>query len=96
MSKKPRPAPWDVLEVPVAQVRVRRDGTRYNAAAGMARNAWMAAYGTHLVAFWDGKSPGTRGMIRLAEACGLPVWRPGAVNLKKAVDPSPSRYSGHQ
>ena len=80
------PAPWDVLEVPVAQVRVRRDGTRYNAAAGMARNAWMAAYGTHLVAFWDGKSPGTRGMIRLAEDCGLPVWRPGAVKAQ----PGPS------
>ena len=81
------PAPWQDIEAPGAQVRTRRDGTQYNAAAGMARNAWMAAYGTHLVAFWDGKSPGTRGMIRLAEACGLPVWRP-AVAAERLPQPA--------
>ncbi len=71
------PAPWEMTDVPGAAVRTRRDGARYNAAAGQARNVWMAAYGTHLVAFWDGKSLGTRGMIALATAECLPVWRPG-------------------
>ncbi len=45
-------------------------------AAGMRRNQTMAWYGTHVVAFWDGQSAGTRGMIDLAKAEGLPVWVP--------------------
>lgn len=34
--------------------------------AGHKRNAEMAAVGTHLIAFWDGTSPGTKGMIDIA------------------------------
>ena len=41
--------------------------------AGYIRNAAMAEYGTHLVAFWDGKSPGTKGMIEVAKRKGLEV-----------------------
>ncbi len=40
-------------------------------AAGHVRNSIMAWYATHLVAFWNGKSPGTRDMIQLAEKEGL-------------------------
>lgn len=29
---------------------------------------------THLVVFWDGKSNGTRHMIEIAKAKGIPVW----------------------
>ncbi|WP_304526895.1 SLOG family protein [Halomonas sp. I5-271120] len=39
--------------------------------AGPIRNEFMAWYGTHLTAFWDGVSGGTKGMIRLAEQAGL-------------------------
>ena len=39
--------------------------------AGGARNEAMARYADALVALWDGKSPGTRDMIRRAEAHGL-------------------------
>ncbi len=46
---------------------------RYGKAAGMVRNAEMARYGSHLIAFWDGQSPGTRNMIETAEGFGLPV-----------------------
>jgi len=35
-------------------------------AAGPIRNKLMAEYGTHLIAFWDGKSMGTDNMIRQA------------------------------
>lgn len=42
--------------------------------AGMARNEDMAAYGDFLVAIWDGKSPGTRDMIRRMRAKGKPVF----------------------
>ena len=41
--------------------------------AGMIRNRQMAEYGTHLIAFWDGKSCGTKNMIEEAEKCGLDV-----------------------
>lgn len=41
--------------------------------AGYIRNKQMAEYGTHLVAFWDGSSPGTKLMIELAKEHGLTV-----------------------
>ena len=44
------PAEWDV----------------YGLSAGFRRNTDMAFYGTHLIAFWDGKSKGTKHMIDLA------------------------------
>lgn len=41
--------------------------------AGMVRNRDMAEYGTHLIAFWDGKSSGTEGMISIAKQLGLKI-----------------------
>lgn len=41
--------------------------------AGPIRNALMAEVATHLVAFWDGQSPGTKSMIDIARERGLPV-----------------------
>ena len=42
-------------------------------AAGPIRNAQMAAYADALVAFWDGRSRGTKDMIERAEMRNLPV-----------------------
>ena len=42
-------------------------------AAGPIRNAQMAAHADALVAFWDGRSHGTRDMIERAEMRNLPV-----------------------
>lgn len=41
--------------------------------AGILRNHEMGDYGTHLVAFWDGKSRGTKDMIDYAKKKGLEV-----------------------
>lgn len=41
--------------------------------AGYIRNAWMADEATHLVAFWDGVSKGTKHMIDIATKKGLGV-----------------------
>jgi len=41
--------------------------------AGIVRNEAMADYSTHLVAFWDGVSPGTRHMIDYCRRRGLGV-----------------------
>ena len=49
------------------------DWDTYGKAAGYRRNADMADYGTHLVAFWDGESRGTKSMIELAKKKGLKV-----------------------
>lgn len=56
------------------KLRLKRfpaDWDRYKHAAGPIRNSVMAWYGTHLVAFWNGKSSGTRDMIQQAEKEGL-------------------------
>ena len=39
------------------------DWKTFGKAAGPIRNEKMAKYGTHLIAFWDGKSKGTKNMI---------------------------------
>ena len=54
---KPFPADWD----------------KYKKAAGHIRNEEMAKYADALIAFWDGESKGTKGMIDLATKYGLKV-----------------------
>jgi hypothetical protein len=47
------------------------DWDRFGKKAGYIRNAEMAENATHLVAFWDGTSKGTKSMIDLAKSKGL-------------------------
>lgn len=54
-------------------MRFPAEWDRYGKQAGMIRNQQMAWAATHLVAFWDGESRGTRDMIRCAEESGLRV-----------------------
>tara|TARA_Y100000592_G_C5284360_1_gene227777 strand:- start:66 stop:425 length:360 start_codon:yes stop_codon:yes gene_type:complete len=49
------------------------DWDRYGKSAGYRRNAEMAEYATHLIAFWDGSSRGTKHMIDLADQKELKV-----------------------
>jgi len=53
----PYPADWD----------------KHGKAAGFIRNEEMACAGSHLIAFWDGVSNGTKDMIERATAHGLMV-----------------------
>ena len=46
---------------------------KWGKAAGPIRNGQMADYADALIAFWDGRSSGTRDMIRRAEDRGLRV-----------------------
>lgn len=46
----------------------------YSRAAGFLRNEDMLSIATHLIAFWDGKSSGTKHMIDIAQEKGIPVW----------------------
>ncbi len=46
----------------------------YHHEAGMVRNAQMAEKAEALIAIWDGKSKGTKGMIEIARKRGLKVY----------------------
>lgn len=67
------PADWDDLSHPDALVRTRRDGTKYNAAAGPIRNQKMIEETKPdlVVAFFGGN--GTKDCVRRALAAGIPV-----------------------
>jgi hypothetical protein len=54
-------------------VRFPAEWDKYGKRAGYLRNKQMAEYGTCLLAFWDGKSRGTKMMINLAKEQGIPV-----------------------
>jgi hypothetical protein len=49
------------------------DWRRHGKSGGLKRNAEMAAYADAIIAFWDGKSKGTKNMIDLATISGLQV-----------------------
>ena len=49
------------------------DWERHGRAAGPIRNEEMAEVSDALIAFWDGKSRGTRSMIEIARRKGLQV-----------------------
>jgi hypothetical protein len=53
--------------------RYPADWDRYGRSAGYKRNVQMAKVATHLVAFWDGQSRGTKHMIDIAVRLGLTV-----------------------
>lgn len=46
---------------------------KYGKPAGPRRNALMADLATHVVVFWNGRSPGSRSMIEIARARRLPL-----------------------
>jgi len=59
-------------DLPVTQMPA--DWEEHGKAAGPKRNARMADYADALVAVWDGRSPGTRDMLRKAHARDLPIY----------------------
>jgi YspA, cpYpsA-related SLOG family len=66
-------AEWDNFDLPGTVIRKRQDGSKYNATAGLHRNKIVAEKCTHMIAFWDGKSPGTRHAINTAAELGKKV-----------------------
>jgi hypothetical protein len=50
------------------------DWNKYGNAAGPIRNKQMGDYADELLAFWDGKSKGTKHMIDYMTSLGKPVW----------------------
>ena len=52
---------------------VAADWARFGKSAGVRRNAQLAQAGDMLLAFWDGRSPGTRHIIGCMQQLGKPV-----------------------
>lgn len=59
-------AQWDDLEADGAIIKTNKYGKKYNANAGFARNKTIVDNCDALVAFWDGKSRGTKDSIDYA------------------------------
>ncbi len=70
-------ADWDNIETSEpCVIRCHKGGKYYNVLAGNNRNRKMAEYTAPdggLIVFWDGKSGGSKDMIRLAEECKLKI-----------------------
>lgn len=47
---------------------------KWGRSAGYRRNEQMAKHADALIAVWDGRSPGTKHMIAVAKARGIPVF----------------------
>lgn len=60
----------EIKYFPVTQAEWRTHGKK----AGYLRNVKMAACSDALLAIWDGRSPGTRNMIEIADNCGLAMY----------------------
>jgi hypothetical protein len=61
-------------ELGIQVKRFPADWAKYGKEAGHIRNILMAQNAEALVAVWDGKSSGTRDMIRIAKMNGLKVF----------------------
>lgn len=66
-------AQWNDLSNPDAVIKTNRLGRKYDALAGIRRNTHIIQAADMVLAFWDGKSPGTRDGIKKAEAMGKKV-----------------------
>lgn len=80
LNLKEYPAEWNNLDLEPCRVAENERG-QYNALAGLARNVKMAEYACSdlenfipiLIAFWDGKSKGTKHMIDTAKNKNMEV-----------------------
>jgi hypothetical protein len=65
-------ADWSDMSLPCSK-KTNAQGKEYNALAGFKRNTQIIDYCDQVIAFWDGKSPGTRDSIEKAKAQNKPV-----------------------
>lgn len=74
LDRKPTefPAPWgDIDGKSQYEIGYNYKGNSYWKLAGSFRNGQMAEYADALIAFWDGKSTGTKNMIKQAKQYDL-------------------------
>lgn len=65
---------WNNITHRDAIIRTTKWGQKYDARAGLRRNQLMAVYADALIAIWDGKSAGTKHMIKTAKRRELEIY----------------------
>lgn len=70
---KPFPAPWLEIDDKPPKEIVTRSGRKYWVRAGHFRNEKMARYADALILFWDGKSKGSKNMLKVAKHYKLTI-----------------------
>ena len=69
------PADWNNLNHPDAYIKINKQtGKKYDAKAGFRRNAKLLDLANMIIAFWDGKSPGTKHMIDESNKRNIPCF----------------------
>lgn len=66
------PAEWENLEATPLMIKERSDGTKYNSLAGFNRNTTIVQNSDAVIAFWDGRSRGTRDSLYKCDKFGVP------------------------
>lgn len=66
-------AKWSDLTHPDARIKVNSRGNKYDANAGFRRNRDIVDAADVVLAFWDGKSPGTRNSVDYARSKNKPI-----------------------
>jgi predicted Rossmann fold nucleotide-binding protein DprA/Smf involved in DNA uptake len=61
------------LENNLHMIEYKADWKQFGRAAGVIRNKTIIENSEHILAFWDGKSPGTKNSINYANKLGKPV-----------------------
>lgn len=61
---------WDNLSHPDAVIKENRWGKKYDSRAGFRRNRLIVERADVILAFWDGKSSGTKNTISIADKMG--------------------------
>lgn len=69
------PAKWDDIEgKPENEIKTNKYGKKYWVKAGFERNRLMLLHTDIVLAFWDGKSSGTKNMIDISRKAGKSVF----------------------
>lgn len=69
------PANWnDINNKPKHEIRFNKFGRAYWTKAGFARNSEMAEYADALILVWDGKSSGSKHMLKIARDHKLQIF----------------------
>ncbi len=64
---------WNDLSQPGAIIKINKHGEKYDARAGFRRNKLIIDEADKVIAFWDGKSKGTKHSIDLAIKANKPL-----------------------
>jgi hypothetical protein len=62
----------NVMDIPVKEFEAKWD--QYGGMAGPMRNREMAQYADALILIWDGNSPGSKSMKKIAMELNLPIY----------------------